>query len=348
MALLWIEGFETFGSSAGSAPTGLGTKYLQEVSSANTILAAGRVSGFALKVSHGVSLPRIVTPNLGNHQTMVVGFAYQPGDALGDNCRIVVFHQGSTEHFSLRVQTSGEVSVHLGTSATAVATSTGASLAPNTWSYIEFKVTIGNAGVGSYEVRVNGVNVLSDSDQDTQNGGSAIADSIKFFGNSDSSSANRSAFDDIYILDDTGSENNDFLGSQKVVAIIPTAAGDDTDFTPNSGNNYQAVDENGHDSDSSYVESGTSGHTDLYQFGDVSLTDIKGVQINAVAKETDASPFSLNLLCKSDATLDSGSPLAIGGTTYVSRSRILEEDPDTSAPWTDSGIDAAQFGIEVD
>jgi hypothetical protein len=148
--LLWIEGFETFGTSVGSSPTGLGTKYTQNVSSSNTILATGRVSGIALKPHNAVSPANIQTPAVGSNPTMIVGLAYQPGDAINDDGRVVGFYQDNTEHFTLRAQSSGEVSAYRGT--THIATSSGAGLATNAWCYIEVRAKIGNAGTGAYEM----------------------------------------------------------------------------------------------------------------------------------------------------------------------------------------------------
>jgi hypothetical protein len=305
------------------------------------------VSGIALKPHNAVSAANIQTLALGSNPTMIVGFAYQPGDAINDDGRVVGFYQDNTEHFTLRAQSSGEVSAYRGT--THIATSSGAGLATNAWCYIEVRAKIGNAGTGAYEIRVNGVTVLSDADEDTQNGGSAFANNVRFWGNNTSTAANRCAFDDIWIVDESGSALNTFLGSQKVVAIFPNAEGDASDFTPSSeSDNSAMVDENGHDADSTYVESGTSGHQDLYAMQDLSgLSTILGVQQNLLCRETDGTPFSIKPVCKSDTTVGDGSPLAIGGTTYRKLHRIYENDPDTAAAWTDIGLDAAQFGFEV-
>ena len=51
---------------------------------------------------------------------------------------------------------------------------------------------------------------------------------------------------------------------------------------------------------------------------------------------------------KSGGTNSDGSSVAIGGTTFRTITpRILETDPNTSSAWTDSNVDAAEFGVKV-
>lgn len=341
--LLWIEGFEAFGSSPGS-PTGVTNKYNTTGSTTNMTLIAGRVGGLALKPHNDTGGSSIAPPSFGNVASWVVGFGMRPGNAL-ISTRLISWYDSSSEQFTLRMTSAGELAVYRGT--TLIATSSGAvGIGVNSWCFIEVKLTIGNAG--AYEVRLNGVNVLSDGSEDTQQTANAYAQTIRFWGTFDSSAGNQIAYDDIYIADQTAGEVDDFIGSHKVVTIYPDGDGAATDLTPTGGgSHYTQVDENPHDGDSTYVQSAVDQDEDLYDFQDVVLSDIKGIQINAVCRETDATPFSLRLLCQSDMTLDTGSDISIGSTTYVTRHRILEADPDTTAAWTDTGISAAQFGIRV-
>jgi hypothetical protein len=49
----------------------------------------------------------------------------------------------------------------------------------------------------------------------------------------------------------------------------------------------------------------------------------------------------------SNVTQDDGSAQTITSTTYVSKMRIVEQDPDTTAAWLVAGINAATFGIKI-
>lgn len=341
MSLLWIEGFETFGTVNGDAPVGYLEKYVVDSATTTGVtIQDGRVGGKSLRL--GSNARTFTVPAFGNKTTIVVGFGLKVA-SFAITQTILTLFDGSTNHINIRlVATSGEFEIRR--SGTTLATTSGAALTPNVWGYVELKVTIDDS-TGSYELRVNGVNEASASGVDTRNAGNASVDRVQFAGSASASS--NVYFDDIYILDTSGSLNNDFLGSQKVVAIYPSAAGDSTQFAPSAGNNYQAVDDNPPDDDSTYVESGTSSQLDLYNFDDTSLVGVKGVQINARCKETDGTPFSVHLVAKSGATQSDGSAIAVGSTNYLTRTRIVETDPDTSAAWTDGGIDSAQFGVKV-
>lgn len=345
MSLLWIEGFETFGTTNGNDMTGLRQKYTTDGVFGNLLVQDGRVGGKSCQWTNAART--LTTPNFGNKQTLVVGFGFKAATYSG-NVEVLRFLESTATsgvHVTLQVTSTGEWELRRGTgSGSTIATTSGAAISTGTWGYVELKMKIGNAGVGSYELRVNGINVLSDADEDTQNSGAAYTQQVMFRGGGSSTAFQ---LDDIYILDTSGSLNNDFLGSQKVVALYPNGAGDSTQFTPSTGNNYAAVDENPANDDTDYVESGTSGHLDLYSFDNPSLVNVKGVQINARLRESDGTPFSAYLVAKSGSTQSDGSSIAIGSATYLTKTRVLETNPDTSAAWTDSELDSAQFGVKV-
>jgi hypothetical protein len=349
MALLWIDSFDSYGSSNGSFPTGLDVKYANLASQTNTLVADGRLpGGKSVALGHSSSPVRLIeTRGFGNIATWIVGFGFKFGVSYPSATRrLFAIRDAGSPQITVNVKTDGEFEVRRGdVGGTLLATTSGAAPGTATWCHVEFKVTINNSG--SYELRINGVNEASGS-TDTQQSSNAYAQTVALFGAQESSSDTRWSFDDLFILDSSGSANNDFIGSQAVVCIFPNGAGDETDWTASSGNNYEAVDENGHDGDTSYVASSTSGHQDLYEFGNITLTSIKGAMISAVCRETDATPFDVKLVCKSGTTTDVGPAEAIGSTSYLYRHRVLEEDVDTSSPWDASGINNSQFGFEVE
>lgn len=342
--LRWIEGFEGFGTSAGSTPTGMATKYTVTSSDSDLVLRAGRFSGFCMEITIGLT-KAFQTPALTAMTTITVGFAMRQA-TYGNIRNVLQILDGTTVHGTLRMNTSGEFSYFRGTEIGTQlgSTTSGASIMPGQWFYVELVVKIADSG-GTVDLYINGTNVLSVASADTRNGGNASVDRAKWI----SSSADACQYDDIYVLDDTGSVNNSRLGSHKVIGSLPSGAGSSTQFTPSAGSNYQCVDDNPTNSDTDYVESGTSGHKDLYDYASIgTLANIKGLQINTVARETDGSPFSLYQTVKSGSTNSDGSSVAISGQTFKTITpRVLETDPDTSSAWTDSGVDAAEFGIKV-
>jgi hypothetical protein len=194
------------------------------------------------------------------------------------------------------------------------------------------------------------VNVVSASSVDTLN--SAIPDTVRLFGRTTASGQNQFPhYDDFYVLNTSGSPN-DFLGPRHIYTIFPSAAGDSTQFTPNTGSNFQAVDDNGHDGNTTYIQSNVENNKDLYQFGDLSgtVTDITAAAVYGIVTKTDVSAFDFIGVAKSngdeaDAAADLVNPSSAG--TYEAAAGFFLTDPDTAAAWTQSGINAAQFGLKV-
>ena len=343
MALLWIEGFEDMGTtiSGHPLPTGILARKYPTVSYPDYMwIVAGRTGGYALDIS--AVWGELYTPNLTTDATMVVGFAYYYSATYQN--KIVALYDGATLGVNLQQTYGGELAVYRGT--TLLGTTSGLGLLMSTWYWIEMKVVC-NATTGSYEVRVGGVNKLSASSVNTKAGSNNYHTKVGFIG----PQSGYEYLDDIYILDGSGSANNTFLGNRKVVALFPNGdVGGYTDFTCSTGGtHYALVDENPVNDDTDYVEDGTTGHKDLWDYPSLSGTGstISGIQINTMARETDATNFTLNTLIKSSTTEDAGTGEVIGSTSYKVMRRISETDPATSAAWTVSGVNAAQFGVKV-
>ena len=349
MALLFIDGFDAYGTTPGNAGVGLQYQYTVGTPSGMLVANGRTAGGYALQMSAGTNRS-LLSPTLGTLATVVVGFAFQPKTAFAA-VTILSLMDGSTQHINLRHTGGGEFSIHRGN--TLLATTSGAAIAVDSWGFIELKVTTHDT-TGAYELRVNGVNVLSATNVDTRNGGNSYITNVKLELNT--GVTNNYIFDDLYILDTSGSVNNDFLGNRRVVTLFPNAEGDNIDFTPASGTDNSAmVDDNPPPAsstvvvdDTDYVESDTTGHKDLYQYGNLAGSGaINGVQVTTICGVTAASTFTLKTLAKSGTTESADGGVAISSTTYVGKSRILETNPDTAAAWTASEVNAAQFGIEV-
>jgi hypothetical protein len=343
MALLWIEGFEGFGAAGAdpglaiNPPDCVSRKYAVVSDALYMKIVSGRVSGRALRQG---SMYGVLGPgNLTTNATLVVGCGFKwTGTGVGP---FLEFWDGATQGFNVRVAAGGELAVYRGS--TLVATSSGAGLIANTWYYIEMKVVCGASG--SYEVRVDGVNVLSGTGVNTKAGTHDyhttfhLCAALNF----------NTYFDDVYCLDGSATSPNDFLGNVQVVAASPNAAGDSSQFTPSAGANYECVDDgaaSGDDSD--YVESETAGHTDLYNYASLAGagSTVYGVQVNTECRKTAAAPMSLKTVVKSGGSEYEDSAQLVADS-YQTVSRVFPKNPVSDAAWTGSAIDAAQFGVKV-
>ncbi len=340
MALLWIEGFEGFGTtiSAAPAPTGIvNRKYPFVSDEASMRIQAGRVSDCSIEF--GLTGIYMRSPLLTTDATMCVGLAIKVSAFPSAYESFLDFKDGFTQGMNVAINNDGTLVVSRGST---VLTVSASPLIIDQWHYVEFKTTCHNS-TGSYELLVDEVSWLSDSGIDTQAGSNAYHDAFELGG----IAGLNIYFDDLYCLDATGSVNNDFLGNVKVVAIRPDGAGGSTDWTPNAGANYAAVNEEELDSDATYVETSTTTDKDLYDYGPLSASSIKGVQLVTEVRVTDASSYDLNALIKSGATEDEGTPATVVSTSYVTHVRIAETNPDTSNLWTPSEVNAAQFGVKA-
>lgn len=333
--LLGIEGFEGFGTSTGVAPIGLSRKYLDVNLPASMTLQNGRTGGIALRLANVNTY--VHTYALTTNDTLIIGLGAR--FLSFSATKLISLYDGPTEGVNLRLKADGEFEVYR--AGILLGTTSGAAIGIGNWGHIELKVKVHDT-TGTVEFRINGVAKISLTGQDTKVGTNAYHDHVRFLGAWE--------IDDIYILDSTGTVNNDFLGNMKVLGILPTAEGDNIDFTPSTGtNNAAMVDENPTDDDTSFVEASGGGSKDLYQYGDVSGVGdlIAGVQINTDVKETDATTFDLVTVCKSGTTESDNVASPIGSTNYVTKTRIVELDPNTAAAWTAAGVNAAQFGIKI-
>jgi hypothetical protein len=343
MALLWIEGFEGFGSSTGVAPspTGIvGRKYPLTNRESFMDVETGRF-GYCLEIVETNGY--IQTPNLTTDDTLICGCAINLATLPGSISRLFSFYDGSTDGVNIRVKSDGTIAAYLGSS-TLLGTSTSQLTATN-WYYIELKVVTHNTA-GTVDLVVNGSSWLSLTSQDTQPGSNAYHTAVRL-GQNDGAVYTR--YDDMYVLDSTGSKNNAMLGNHRVDSLDPDGAGDDTNWTPSAGSNYQCVDDGALlDEDTSYNETSTDAHDDLFTYdnlpGDAST--VAGVMIVTETRVTTGS-MDVSQNIKSGGTEYPGSADTIVSTTYVTITRLEEDDPDTSVAWTVSGVNGAQFGVRA-
>jgi hypothetical protein len=342
MALLWIEGFEGFGSTAGlpPQPSGImGRKYPSIIGENNFDMEVGR-NGWCLE--NGDSIAYFQTPFFTTTDaTLVCGLAFWCSGLPGSfPSNIIAFYEGANNGINIRVNTSGTLAAYRSTS---LLGTSSLSIGAGQWYYIELKVLTNNS-TGTVEIKVNGATWLNLTSQDTQQGSNAWHDAVRI------GTVNCvSRFDDMYVLDSSGSANNDFLGNRKVVALDPDGAGDTTAWTPSAGSNYQNVDEGDLlDEDTTYNETSTDTDQDLYTYENLpaNAASVDGIQITSEARVT-SGQMDLSNVIKTGTTTDAGSADTITSTSYVTSTRIEEQDPDTAAPWTPSGVDGAQFGIRA-
>jgi hypothetical protein len=214
--------------------------------------------------------------------------------------------------------------------------------------YLEWKFTIDDAS-GSYEVRYNGAMITNGSGADTRNGANATANQFQL--RAAATPGGNFDFEDLYILDSTGSTNNNFLGDVRVDTYLPNGNGNSSQLVgsdADSTDNYALVDETLQNGDTDYVQSATVNNKDTYAFTDMSHTpaSIFGVQINMIAKKDDSGTRSICSVTRSGGSDTDGATQALS-TSYLCYREIRETDPNTAAAWTRANLNSAEFGVKV-
>lgn len=343
MALLFVDGFDHY---ATAQITRKWTAY-----SAFTIASGGRNSTNRLYRSGNIATGEYCYRDFPSTYTNgVAGFAFKIG-YLGGWMQLCSFSTGGTAQVSVQVDSTGKVAFcrggnQFGAPSAVIEQTASAVITAGSEYFIEVKFEIHDT-TGSYSVKLDGVEILSGTGVDTKVSGDTWNRFYIGYGGQSPYSGNY-GIDDLYVCDLSGSTNNDFLGDCRVLTLFPDGAGNSTEFTPSSGSNYACVDEASVDDDTSYVSSNIAADIDLYTFGALSYSPsaIYGVQLSATAKR-DSGTRSLKQKSRvGGTTRDAGSSVSLT-TSYAVQSTVLETDPDTAAAWTESGINASEFGFEV-
>ncbi len=338
MALLWIEGFEGFGTTTGVAPlpTGvIGRKYPIQDESAMRI-ENGRTGGRCIEIQTNGDW--IKSGNLTTNGTMVVGLAFKLSDRPSSSGVILGLYDGATLGINIRISSiDGTVQILRG--ATVLEISSRLTV-PDTWYYLELKVVCSDTG--SYEVRINGETWLEDTGPvDTKEGSNDYHTAFRL----DCPLGTSSFFDDLYVLDGTAGLS-DFLGTQRVVAINPD--GDDTVTWDRSAEatNREVVDDGFVIDNTDYVYTATLPEQDLYDYESVSATVVNGIQI-MTETNMDEGSCDLSAVVKSATTESVGPANTVIVSSDVTHVRVVEDDPNAAAPWTETTLNAAKFGVKA-
>lgn len=363
MALIWFEGFEGLGVTEGQANkdniyTELRRQFslFTENDSSRPYLRPGSLQGKALAFQNTNTFTatqiRYGVQDLTGTE-FVIGFRYKTSENFtsGTSDIFRIFHETPTgiAHNTIRLDaTSNTVILRRG--GTTLATSAGSIWTSDTWHYYELKMLIADGTGGSYTMRVDDTQIFTASSVDTLDDAN-LPNNLLVWSGYDASGlddpADEAMIDDIYLLDTTGSVNNDFLGSDTTVVFkAPDADGTTNQFTPQSGvDNYAMVDENPA-SNADYNDGATNGHIDEYSFANVDQAGIYGVKIESyVETDTEGRERTFRHRARSGATIGNGADIPVIDDVTVSE--IFETDPNTSALWVKDDLNAAEFGVEV-
>lgn len=279
--------------------------------------------------------------------TIIVGWRFYAGAGADSGNKqenqILGFWSGNTEHVRLKQAGNNRFRFQAVEGGANYYTANDTH-SPNTWQYLEAKVTIDYSG--SLELRVDGNTVISQSGVDIRNSAAVDnnVDEVAFGAQRDLENWIR----DIVIMNSAGSALNDFQGPVIVELIQPDGAGNYSQWTPNSGSNWAAVDENTPDGDSTYVLATSTALRDSYTFSNIqSITQNPlAVQVWNHARYKDA-PLDVASFVRRGVTDSDGSFTTPSGGYQTRAVTIWEDDPIAGSNWTVSNVNNSEFGVRT-
>jgi len=226
------------------------------------------------------------------------------------------------------------------------------------WYYIELRFLIDNT-VGELELRVDGEVWFNSGGFDTNAGGSDEIDNFQFrsghpTGSGSVGSGLGYSLTDVQIIDPNVAGFQGFPFPAVIDILYPSAETAQIDFTPETGSDNSAmVDESPkHDYDSTHNEANVAADEDRFDtVGSVPYSafgEVLAVQVVSIVKDTlDGGARTFRSVVFEGATKGNGTTVTLTESEWQAAQSIFEDNPDTSSPWTNTEVEAAEIGYEI-
>jgi hypothetical protein len=352
VSLEFIDGFDHYISAAQAA-----LKWSSVFG--GTSGQGGKFSGSSYELDNNAQ--NLTMTGMANQQTRTIGFNVRLTSGMGSGTTgpgilLAGLYDGATLQVQLGFLGNGALVVSRGGTVVLGTTAVNAVSLSN-WYYVELRVTIGST-VGSFDLYVDGLLILSATGVNTQASTNAYSNSVAFWGNNP-------AFvyiDDVYILNSLGIVNNGPLGPIRVLTALPT--GDSAvnhSWTPlTAGPHYKMVydpSNPGPDGDTTYNYSSTVGQIDTYTgWPDPAPVPantttpsgvIAGVQTVLDGRlDTGANQISEECRDSTGVNHDGANTFSLT-SSYAMYRQVRETDPGTAAAWTAANLNASEFGVKL-
>lgn len=353
MALLWMDGFDHYGTgSVGEANAQDGVwAQLVACSIVNTRSRTGSCSLRANGTLAGLGARRVFPG--GTKPIVGIGYALWMDDLpTSDNSQqIFSVHNAANEaRVSIGMDTTGRATLHLGQiNSVPVFTTEAPVFVTGAWQFLEARFDT----AGSVEFRINGVTVINESGLTLPNTGAfaqVVIGPRSFVG----SGHQPMWIDDIFCWDTAGSYNNDFIGDRRVRTVFPDGDESPQEWTPvGAAMGYECIDDAVPDDDSTYLLAEPLDSTSppmptvsRFAMGAIpeEVAGISAVQTYVRSRKTEAGD------CNIQVGLVSGGQEAVGADRPITSvwtywMDVFEVDPNTGAPWTQAALDAASVQL---
>lgn len=349
MALLRLECFDNYTGIA----DGWYSRDISWSSSSSSRCNIGTTTGYGMESVRAATTAynayhwvQINLPQMVNGNTCFMGFAlanrgyHTYGLKIRDND---ADESQLTIHFySLNDNppTSNLIAVRRGEHTDAIIAQVTKLIPCNKYMYVEMEFKI-HSSDGYLKIWVDGELLLDISGENTQGGTGDGVNAIR-----NHSSCHWDAF---WFCDDTGTKNNTRLVQPNIKYCFAEDDGNYTDWTPNTGANYQCIDDpNDIDHDTTYVSTSTLNDVDTYDMEDISVkgADILAVQYGIAVKMESGSGSIKPIVRYSATDYEISGELAFDTTVYAVDSQMIGEEHPAGGDWTEANFDACEFGIK--
>lgn len=351
MAIIWADSFDHYGTTPSGGRTNMAAAgwvftFNAVGSSIDVSAAQARTGTYSLRIAHGANALSQARRIIGAEKTVI-------GQALGlflnalpvaNNEHGLEIRNAANENIvRLAIEADGSIGVYTGTGHVLVGSSDPV-LSATTWNHLEYKVVVDDV-VGSVELKVLGITVLELTDLDL----GVDAASQFVYGSLELGAEHLTYyFDDLVPWDDTGANNNDFIGQQRVhtgFAVVDTA---EADWVPvGDAEGFDCINDVPPDGDTTYLSASTV--SDISEFGLDDLPPetnaIVGVYVPTMGKLEEAGLGNVQTSLVSGGVASSG-PSQPFTTAYAYYGVVHELDPNTGEPWTKSAVEAALLRLE--
>jgi hypothetical protein len=299
----------------------------------------GRTGSWAASMGNGGWISRA----LDNPGVSVLGqgvaFNTNGFQADGLNNHGLIFQDTAAGNFRIVQLANGDFGVYDSTNTLRGRTPPNV-IIPNSYIWLEAKFVQNAGGVintGSAEIRVNGVQKLVVNGLNVPNGFANHQ-----FGGFGSVTVR---YDDWIVWDNTGANNNDFMGDRRLLVCFPDANGVLQDFVPSVGNAFDRIND-APPVDTSYIEAAAAGNVSEFTKSAISInsTDIAAVVVWGRLFKTDAGVAAGRLGINSNAVASNSAEIFPGTTGTYSR-YVVERNPDGGVPWSKAAVDAALLRV---
>jgi len=336
MAILVMEGFE-----AGSMDV------CDSYNNATVSNTQARTGTYALRIDSYTGNEYAIFDLGANKTEIYMGIGvYMTGGAY-DYALFQLIDSGGTSQLSFIADPSTQVLKIYRGDGNGTQIASGGIISLNQWKYIEAHIVIHDTS-GVCTVKIDGVQEINFSG-DTCNGGAADIRTMRIGRNSGSAVGCAYAYyDDLVINDTSGSYNTGWPGRGGIELLSPNGAGNSTDLTASAGSNYECVDEQPPDDDTTYVYGSTQDDHDGYTLTNTTQTGtVKAIKWFARAKTTAAGSDAIKRHLRINGTDYNGASDLNLTTDYAYYKEILEENPDDSAAFETADLDAMEAGVVV-